>query len=127
MKWLDRSLMQCSYYYGLCTDEAAFKRELRRMKVPADQWPNWISNEQSDATVHYLENDGRKAAIVCIRVDESRTGIEVAGLLVHEAVHIWQAHCDDIGEKSPASEQEAYAVQGIAQSLMQAYSESLTQ
>ena len=125
MPWLDRSLMECSYHYGLCTSEAEFKRELRRLKVPAEDWPRWIANDHSDATVHYLENDGRGAAIVCIRITPERTGLEIAGLLVHEAVHIWQAHCENIGEKEPAAEQEAYAIQSIAQSLMQAYAQSL--
>jgi hypothetical protein len=125
MKWADRSLMQCSYCYGLCTDEASFKRELRRMGIPSDESPAWVSNEQSDATVHYLENESRKAAIVCVRVTPERTGIEIAGLLVHEAVHIWQAHCDDIGEKTPAVEQEAYGIQNIAQNLMEMYAAAI--
>jgi len=49
---------------------------------------------------------------------EGRNPIEVAGLLVHEAVHVWQEYCHGIGEDTPGSEQEAYGVQAISQELM---------
>jgi hypothetical protein len=49
---------------------------------------------------------------------EGRNPIEVAGLLVHEAVHVWQEYCHGIGEATPASEQEAYGIQAISQELM---------
>jgi hypothetical protein len=42
-------------------------------------------------------------------------------------VHVWQQHCEDIGERNPGSEQEAYAVQAIAQELMAEYGRRLTQ
>ncbi len=56
--------------------------------------------------------------MVCLRETEGRKPVEVAGLLVHEAVHVWQAYADHIGEAQPGREQEAYAIQCIAQELM---------
>ena len=46
---------------------------------------------------------------------------EQPALLVHEAVHVWQAFCEDIGEKSPSDEFEAYSIQSISYELMTAY------
>ena len=44
--------------------------------------------------------------------------MEVAGLLIHEAVHVWQGYARDLGEDNPGDEQEAYAIQSIAQELL---------
>lgn len=125
MRWADRRLAVWSYYYGLCTDEKDYRRELKRMAIPKEKWPPFVLGASSDATCHFFEKgDGKLCAIVCIKVGEGRSGVEIAGLLVHEAIHIWQAHRENIGETSPSSEFEAYAVQCISQELMQAYADS---
>lgn len=75
---------------------------------------------------HYASNDkGEDVCIVCVRPGKRNTPIEIAGVLVHEAVHVWQRYCDGIGEKSPGLEQEAYGVQSIAQELMSEYARRL--
>ena len=56
--------------------------------------------------------------MVCVDALDGRNGVEVAGMLVHEAVHIWQEWCDHYGETNPGREQEAYAIQAISQELM---------
>lgn len=100
----------------LCLSEAEFKAALAKLKPP--MVPAWIS-PGADATTHFFDNHERKTcAVVCLGGTEGRDPIEVAGLLVHEAVHVWQQHCEDIGERRPGDEQEAYAVQSIAQELL---------
>lgn len=124
MIWCDRSLWQCRYFFGLCLSEADFNRQMRRMSVPRNKWPLWVGNF-ADASTHFLDNeDGRRAAIVCLNPRVKLTGIQLAAVLVHEAVHIWQEHRDMVGEKNPSSESEAYAIQSIAQRLMEAYQEA---
>ena len=46
--------------------------------------------------------------------------IDVAALIVHESVHVWQEARDMIGGE-PGRELEAYAIQNISSELMKAY------
>lgn len=119
--WLNRNLMVCPLYYTLCTTDAMFRKELLRLNVSLDRWPRFVLTDHANATCHFFEWQNKRCAIVCIPPNPKRTGVEVAGLLVHEAVHIWQEARDHIGEKFPSSEFEAYSIQTIAQMLMWEY------
>ena len=116
-RWLDRRIAAPGPYLTLCLSEDEFKSVIRRLRIQ-DPGP-WISNDHSDATVHHIAaRGGSRFCIVCVSGWEGRDPIELAGLLVHESVHIWQCYADDIGERNPGAEQEAYAIQSIAQELM---------
>ena len=116
-RWLDRSLALPGPYLTLCLREQEYLHAMQHCKIKHP--PPWVKTERANATAHFLVNDNNEATcIVCIRGWEDRDPIEVAGLLVHEAVHIWQEHAASIGESAPGSEQEAYAIQSIAQQLM---------
>lgn len=67
--------------------------------------------------------DGNLVALVALHDDYWRRAktLEAYALLVHEAVHVWQAYARGISENEPGAEQEAYAIQGISQALMQEY------
>ena len=121
--WLDRALTMCAYHYCLCLSEEAFDEELDRIKLPAWKRTQWISPDMH-ATTHHFIHDGKPIAMVCIRPDFERTGIQIAALLVHEAVHIWQKHAAYIGSHNDhGDEEEAYAIQNIAQNLMESFEE----
>lgn len=123
MKWLNRDLI-VGPYLGLCTKEAEFHDALKHCKVPVEQWGRWV-NEGADATMHTLANPlGEMVCLVCIEV-KGQTGVQVAAMLVHEAVHVWQKWRESIGEDAPSKEFEAYSIQAISQRLMQAYSDLL--
>lgn len=80
----------------------------------------WI-NPNSHATTHILEsNDMDLMCVVCMPVVK-RHKIEIIGLLVHEAVHVWQAYAKSIGEDRPGDEQMAYGIQSISQELIDSY------
>jgi hypothetical protein len=123
VQWIDRELIRNPLYIALCKTEDAFHRELRRLGIAKPEWPTFLKNEHADATVHHLVHakTKRQLAIVCINKRAGRLRVEVDGLLVHEAVHIWQEIRDRIGERDPSPEFEAYAIQGIAQNLIAAY------
>lgn len=118
-KWLDRRIARPGPYLTLCLSQKEFDDVLIKLKV-RDR-PPFVSHG-ADATAHHLFNEkGGHTTVVCLSNHEGRNPIEVAGMLVHEAVHVWQEYCDTIGEKEPGSEQEAYAIQAISQELMAEY------
>jgi hypothetical protein len=124
IKWLERRIAHPGPYLTLCINEEQFNKALKDCGVKASI--PWIGNDHSDACVHHLNNQSNEAVcIVCIRSKPKATAIEVAGLIVHESVHVWQSYCESIGESDPGCEQEAYGIQGISQTLLQAYSDHL--
>lgn len=118
-RWLDRRIARPGPYLALRLSEAEFRDALAHLKAP--EVPRWVSSG-ADATMHTFQHpDGKTACIVCLAGHQGRNPVEIAGLLIHEAVHIWQQYCNDIGEHAPGAEQEAYAIQAIAQELMAEY------
>lgn len=122
-KWLDRRVAALGPYLTLCLSPEEFA--LACLDLGVTDRLEWVT-DGADATMHTLSaKDGKVACVVCIRNTEGRDPISIAGLLVHEAVHVWQGYAARIGERNPGDEQEAYAVQLIAQELMQAYAARL--
>ncbi|QDJ92692.1 hypothetical protein [Acinetobacter haemolyticus] len=76
----------------------------------------------SDAQVDFYQNS--TYAIVQIGNTAEKEPIEVYGLLLHEAVHIWQRVRQLMGEANPSVEFEAYSIQAIAQDLFEMYEAS---
>lgn len=118
--WRDRRIAAPGPHLCLCLNEATFHAALAHCGVK--DRPGFMHNNHSHATTHYLEDkDGQAVCIVTLGPWTSRSPVEVAGLLVHEAVHVWQQYCGRIGEHRPGVEQEAYGIQSIAQELMQSF------
>lgn len=118
-RWLDRRIAWPGPYLCLCLSEAEYVQALAHLKlIPADD--TWC--RAAGGKTHYATNDdGEDVCIVCVRPGEKNTPVEIAGVLVHEAVHVWQRYCDGIGERHPGVEQEAYGIQSIAQELLSEY------
>jgi len=119
VKWVKRALVESPYCIGLCQKESHFKKELKRIKVPPEMWPKWI--RKGNATVHFFEkgDSNDKFCLVCIEKGGKR--YQTYGLLIHEAVHVWQRIRKALNEKRPSKEFEAYSIQMIAQCLIAAY------
>lgn len=117
-KWLSSSLMECAYRYTLVTSEKELKSLLKKLRLP---------------DVAFCD-DGALAQTQLFREEEYclvllKEGLtckieEILGLLVHEAVHVWQFHCEWIGEEKPGTEAQAYGIQKIATELFKAYIDS---
>lgn len=122
--WLDRALVLSPYHFCLCLSEKEFHKKLRWFKLPRADWPPFIKPTHANATTHLLESrEGARAAIVCLGDTTKVEAIQIAALLVHEAVHIWQRGMSDIGETAPSEEFMAYGIQRISQELMYSYVE----
>lgn len=119
VKWLDRRVACPGPYLTLVLSQAECDAAMKACGQPSVPY---LSSRRADATAHLLTNGkGESVAIIALGDVADRSGVEVAGLLVHEAVHVWQEHCANICERRPGIEQEAYGIQGIAQELMAEY------
>lgn len=111
--WLDRRIAAPGPYLALCLSESEFLAAMAHLDIK--QPGEWL-NPGKPATAHMANSPkGDRVCVVCIDRWQGRNPIEVAGLLVHEAVHVWQEYAEFIGERFPGAEQEAYAIQSIAQ------------
>lgn len=120
--WLNKTLVISPVPYALCKTDKAFKKTMRDMGLKNKQFPDFIG-VGADASTHIFDCDGESCAIVCIgEHNETHSQAEIAGLLTHEAVHVWQEIRAILGENSPSAEFEAYSIQSIAQNLIEAYS-----
>lgn len=110
--WLDRFLV-VGPHLALCTSQEEFETALHHLKVDPVTAGSWIVG---GGTTHTFEkDDGGMTCIVCVKLKDikKRPICEVANILVHEAVHVWQQHCSEIGERNPSVEFEAYSIQAI--------------
>lgn len=124
--WLDRCAVELAYCYRLCVTEKDFQAEMKRLKLPKKDWPKFIKTSHASATIHFFESsDGNLCAICCLHKDaaKTKTPAQIYGLLVHEAMHLWRACKENIGETDPSLEFEAYAMQRISQNLIHSWME----
>lgn len=108
-------------YCGIVFDAKTFAREMDRLGITD---PPAFVLEGKHATMHTVDrHDSERLYLTCIDAEaaEGRSGAQVAGLLIHEAVHVWQGIKRDIGETDPGDEVEAYTIQRIAQTFIHAF------
>ena len=123
-RWLDRELTRCSYHYTLCLSQEEFTHLARLNGM--DNPPAFVSRNGHATTHFYTPGNPEHPSIAFVCMPHPHpanpTPIQVAALLCHEAVHIWQKHAAYIGSwNDHGDEEEAYAIQNIAQALMEEY------
>jgi hypothetical protein len=112
--WCDRGWIP--YHYGFCPDEAAWKRETKRLGAPLGDYP------VADAMCTHLTDRKTEDNLTIVTVGHvKRPARIVITLLVHEAMHVWRQIREEIGEQTPSSEFEAYTMQNITLNLIEAY------
>jgi len=111
-EWVGRTVVSAIPYIGICVSEDQLKREVKRLNASGDV--QWCSKTGARTNFFISKNDDKSICIVCMnKTYEGYTMQEVQGLLVHEAVHVWQHVLVMMGEESPGIEIEAYAIQQI--------------
>lgn len=118
-RWLDRVTVRAPHMI-LCLSEAEYLRAARRCKLQSPA--AWMDEASQQAVVHAWESAGTLTCVVCLHPDAlTADPIEVACVLVHESVHIFQRLCDSIGEDKPSREFEAYSIERISEQLMREF------
>ena len=123
--WLSQDTgMPLGMAWCLCLTDKAYqvarKQLAKEGKSVSDMFPD------DGAQCQFIYVEGKLTdCIVCMC--ERKDPIENAIYLVHEAVHIWQRYCKEIGEEHPSEEFEAYTIQNITHRLFHAYHDALTQ
>lgn len=105
-------------HYGLFVGGESIKAFCERHELP----PVWDGNEEALASTVTLTHPefGEHLSLVLIP-DRGHLNSETCGLIVHEAVHVWQAVREAMCEEQPSTEFEAYSIQAIAQCLLEDY------
>ena len=116
--WIDRTLVKAHYRICLVLNQEQLHRELRKCKIPVEDWPNKYASKGGAACVFY---DDELYCFVMVNFSKKSTIEERYSMLCHEAVHVFQWNCAKIGEHDPSAEFEAYSIQAIAHNLMVAY------
>lgn len=127
MKRCTAPLLPLPINLALFVNADSYFREVRRLKIKgADEF----LSKDATACCHYFVNDRNGFTYVMVCADpekmEGKDGAEIASVLVHEAVHVYQECLEYLGEKKPGREFEAYSIQTISEQLLRAYAE-LTQ
>lgn len=105
--------MMFPVHIGYTASEDEYRKEMKRLGVK-DAPP---FAELSAATHTYSKGDSL-TIIVCYRESEDRTPAQVASLIAHEAVHVWQQIMKHIGCSNAGQEIEAYGIQYITQCIL---------
>lgn len=122
--WCSRDIFYSCVAYTIITNEEDFWKEVQKLGVPREIVGPWVgagSNARTHKFVYHEEGKSTECAVIAFPASPDRDPEEVIGLIVHEAMHVWQWILEGIGESKPSCEFEAYSVQSIVQSLLREY------
>ena len=124
--WLERKLL-VGGYLAFVTSQEEYELALKEISCP-DCEDKFVPNGWPACTHSFDNVNGSVACIVALDMERAaeEAPIDVAALLVHEAVHVWQANETAAGKPGCfGDEGEAYAIQNISTRLMAAYADRL--
>lgn len=122
MDWLDTDFVRLPYMI-LCRTPEAFDEVQDHLNVDRMRREPFLCSVSADATTHFFVDDNKTTCVVCLpdtnRKGKEQTPIQIAAMLAHEAVHIWQEYERKLSRDD--LEFEAYTIQIITQRLLESY------
>jgi hypothetical protein len=124
VKWLPRDWIN-GPFMCLVTSPEEFARVMKKLGIK--DTVAWKGATANATTTELVSDKGQHCCVVSLDIGAcvDKSPIQIAALLVHEGVHVWQAYCRHIGEDSPSKEFEAYSIQAISGRLMKAYADKV--
>lgn len=122
--WMSKEVGIPLMDWCLCITEEAYRKAHKQLEKQGKRIAyKWID---SGAECQFVYVEGKLTdCIVCMV--EKEDPVDNAAYLVHEAVHVFQHLCQQIGEDNPSIEFEAYTIEYIAVRLFHAYRRALIQ
>lgn len=116
------NLLSVGLVVALFTKREQYKTAMHEIGIREENWHTW-PDAGGAWVAQYIDGEHRpgKHVVCCIGDTANSDGIDIASVLCHEAVHVWQAYADHIGERRPGDEQIAYAIQSISEFLMREF------
>lgn len=120
--WGSRTLIKLYPDIAMCRSEEEWLYINKEMDIPYWQIGKFPKGVTQARTSNFTKPNGDSACVVCIDKEHFKDREHPAlCLLVHEAVHVFQHHCECIGEDKPSAEFQAYAIQNIFDELTRLY------
>ncbi len=116
------NLMPVGLVVALFTKRDHYKQAMGEIGIREENWHAW-PDAGGAWVAHYVDGEKcpGKHIVCCLGDTAGMDGIDIASILCHEAVHVYQCYMDHVGERRPADEQSAYAIQSIAETLMREF------
>lgn len=117
--WIELGFLPA--HVGFCPSKKAWKCTFKELKQKPHEWP------RSDGSCTRIYNDlGHPVILITISGKAAKrvTGVQIVGIVAHEAMHAWRFIRDHIGESEPSFEFEAYVIQAITMGLLTGYKQS---
>lgn len=109
------------FFYAFIPNEATWLYEMKRIGDDALHQPYECSGDAKTVLFakRHFDNLAGDLALVVLPEADLQDPIAVAGVLIHESVHIMQFALDSVGEERPGEEMMAYGIQRISMDLLQ--------
>lgn len=112
LKWYDGGLVPVMYAF--VPNEKIWSNTIKTLETD-------ISYPTTQAACTWFKKPGLVRCLITVREDTGHNLFQITGLIAHEAVHVLQAVCQNMGEEYPSEEFVAYGVQQVYLNMLDEY------